>query len=164
MYHFLSGYTAKLAGTEKGLGNEPQVTFSSCFGAPFLPLHPRVYADLLGEKLQRHESQVWLVNTGWTGGPYGVGRRIDLPHTRALVTAALHGELEGVPMRADPYFGFAVPESCPGVPAEILNPGQTWHDAQGYEAQASALVQKFKDNFTQFSGVVSSEVAAAGPY
>ena len=102
-YHFLSGYTAKLAGTEKGLGNEPQTTFSSCFGAPFLPLHPRVYADLLGEKLREHKAQVWLVNTGWTGGPYGVGHRIDLPYTRALVHDALRGELDNCPMRKDPY-------------------------------------------------------------
>jgi phosphoenolpyruvate carboxykinase (ATP) len=163
MYHFLSGYTSKLAGTEKGLGDEPQTTFSSCFGAPFLPLHPRVYADLLGERLQQHNAQVWLVNTGWTGGPYGVGKRIDLPHTRALVTAALSGGLEGVPMRADPYFSFAVPESCPGIPAEILNPRQTWQNPQEYDAQATTLVRKFKENFTRFAGVVSSEVAAAGP-
>ena len=164
MYHFLSGYTAKLAGTEKGVGSEPQVTFSSCFGAPFLPLHPRVYADMLGDKLHQHNAQVWLVNTGWTGGPYGVGKRIDLPFTRAMVTAALRGELEGVPMRTDPYFGLAVPESCPGVPSEVLDPRQTWPNSQEYDAQASALVQKFKDNFTQFSGVVSNEVSAAGPY
>jgi phosphoenolpyruvate carboxykinase (ATP) len=163
LYHFLSGYTAKLAGTEKGLGLEPQVTFSSCFGAPFLPLHPRVYAEMLGEKLRQHSAQVWLVNTGWTGGPCGTGKRIDLPLTRALVTAALRGELRDVPMRSDPFFGFAVPESCPGVPSGLLNPRQTWQDPQEYDACASALVQKFKDNFTQFSGVVSDEIAYAGP-
>jgi phosphoenolpyruvate carboxykinase (ATP) len=163
MYHFISGYTAKLAGTEKGLGDEPQTTFSSCFGAPFLPLAPRVYADLLGEKLQRHHSQVWLVNTGWTGGQYGVGKRIDLPYTRALVRAALDGELDNVPMRVDPYFGFEVPEHCPDVPAEILNPRQTWQNAEAYDQQAQSLAQKFKNNFTQFLGNVSAEVAAAGP-
>ena len=163
MYHFISGYTAKLAGTERGLGAEPQATFSSCFGAPFLPLAPSVYADLLGEKLRQHQSQVWLVNTGWTGGPYGVGERIDLPYTRLLVHAALRGDLEVVPMRIDPYFGFEVPEGCPGVPAEILNPRQTWKDPEAYDQQAQVLAQKFKDNFVQFVGSVTAEVAAAGP-
>jgi phosphoenolpyruvate carboxykinase (ATP) len=163
MYHFISGYTAKLGGTERGLGDEPQATFSSCFGAPFLPLAPGVYADLLGEKLQRYGSQVWLVNTGWTGGPYGVGERMALPATRRLVHAALQGELEGVPMRVDPYFGFAVPAECPGVPSAILNPRLTWKDPQAYDAQAGALAKKFKDNFIQFAGGVSAEVAAAGP-
>jgi phosphoenolpyruvate carboxykinase (ATP) len=163
MYHFISGYTAKLAGTEKELGSEPQTTFSSCFGAPFLPLAPRVYADLLGEKLQHHNAQVWLVNTGWTGGPYGVGKRIDLPHTRALVRAALYGDLDGTPMRVDPYFGFAVPEQCPDVPTEILNPRQTWQDPEAYDRQAQALAQQFKNNFTQYVGNVSPEVAASGP-
>jgi phosphoenolpyruvate carboxykinase (ATP) len=163
MYHFLSGYTAKLAGTERGLGNEPQATFSSCFGAPFLPLATGVYADLLGEKLQKYGSQVWLVNTGWTGGPYGVGERMALPATRRLVHVTLQGELEGAPMRKDPYFGFEVPEECPGVPKAILNPRQTWSDPQAYDAQAQALAQKFKANFMQFAGTVSAEVAAAGP-
>jgi phosphoenolpyruvate carboxykinase (ATP) len=162
-YHFLSGYTAKLAGTEKGLGNEPQTTFSSCFGAPFLPLHPRVYADLLGEKLHEHKAQVWLVNTGWTGGPYGVGHRIDVPYTRALVHDALRGELDNCPMRKDPFFGFDVPSACSGVPSHILDPRQTWDDPEAYDRQAAALVQKFKDNFAQFAAVVSPEVAAAGP-
>ncbi len=163
MYHFISGYTAKLAGTERGLGSEPQATFSSCFGAPFLPLAPGVYARLLGEKLRLHQAQVWLVNTGWTGGPYGVGKRFDLPHTRALVHAALRGDLDGVPMRTDPYFGFQVPEQCPGVPVEILDPSKTWPDAQAYHQQAQALAQKFKDNFKQFEANVTPEVAAAGP-
>jgi phosphoenolpyruvate carboxykinase (ATP) len=163
MYHFISGYTAKLAGTERGLGSEPQATFSSCFGAPFLPLAPGVYARLLGEKLQRHQAQVWLVNTGWTGGPYGVGKRFDLPHTRALVHAALRGDLDGVRMRTDPYFGFQVPEECPGVPVEILDPVKTWPAAQAYHQQAQALAQKFKDNFKQFEANVTPGVAAAGP-
>jgi phosphoenolpyruvate carboxykinase (ATP) len=163
MYHFISGYTAKLAGTERGLGTEPQATFSSCFGAPFLPLAPSVYAGLLGEKLQRHQSQVWLVNTGWTGGPYGVGERISLPYTRQLVHAALRGALDGVPMRKDPYFGFEVPEECPGVPPEILNPRLTWQDSEAYHQQAQALAQKFKENFGQFAGSVAVGIAEAGP-
>ncbi|MCI0521371.1 MAG: phosphoenolpyruvate carboxykinase (ATP) [Chloroflexi bacterium] len=163
MYHFLSGYTAKLAGTEKGLGNEPQTTFSTCFGAPFLPLPASVYAGLLGEKLRKHNAQVWLVNTGWTGGSFGVGKRIDLPYTRALVHAALRGDLDRVPMRVDPFFGFAVPTEAPGVPAKILNPRSTWSDPLAYDQQAQSLAGKFKENFKQFAGVVSAEVAAAGP-
>ena len=163
MYHFISGYTAKLAGTEKGVGSEPQATFSSCFGAPFLPLAPSVYARLLGEKLQKHKAQVWLVNTGWTGGPYGIGKRFDLPHTRALVHAALSGDLAKTSMRTDPYFGFLVPERCPGVPTEILDPAKTWQDGQAYQQQAQNLVQKFKENFVQFAANVTPEVAAAGP-
>jgi phosphoenolpyruvate carboxykinase (ATP) len=163
MYHFLSGYTSKLAGTEKGLGDEPQATFSTCFGAPFLPLHPSVYADLLGEKLQRHQTNVWLVNTGWTGGPYGVGERMSLPYTRAMVNAALNGELEGVPTTADPIFGLALPESCPDVPAEILNPRSTWQDPQAYDDQARKLAQQFKDNFAQYAGHVPEGVVQAGP-
>jgi len=163
MYHFISGYTAKLAGTERGLGAGPQATFSSCFGAPFLPLAPGVYAGLLGERLQQHRSQVWLVNTGWTGGPYGVGQRIALPYTRSLVQAALQGDLETIAMRMDPYFGFEVPEQCPGVPSEILNPRQTWKDPEAYDQQAQIITQKFKDNFAQFASSVTAEVAAAGP-
>lgn len=163
MYHFLSGYTAKLAGTEKGLGSEPQTTFSSCFGAPFLPLPPRAYADLLGDKLRQHQSQVWLVNTGWTGGAFGVGKRMDLPYTRALVHAALNGALDKVPMRTDPYFGFVVPEECPEVPAMLLNPRQTWRDPAEYDRQAQTLAQRFKDNFAQFAGSVTDEIKAAGP-
>jgi phosphoenolpyruvate carboxykinase (ATP) len=163
MYHFISGYTAKLAGTERGLGAEPQATFSSCFGAPFLPLDPSVYAGLLGEKLQRHKSQVWLVNTGWTGGAHGTGERIALPYTRALVHAALQGDLDVITMRTDPNFGFEVPEQCPGVPSEILDPRQTWKDPEAYDRQAKDLAQKFKDNFRQFAGSVTAEVAAGGP-
>ena len=163
MYHFLSGYTAKLAGTEKGLGSEPQATFSTCFGAPFLPLAPRIYAELLGEKLRQHQAQVWLVNTGWTGGPFGVGERINLPYTRRLVSAALNGELDDVPTRTDAYFGLSVPESCPGIPPEVLDPRKTWADAQAYDAQAAALVVKFKENFKKFAGQVSPEINAAGP-
>lgn len=163
MYYFLSGYTSKLAGTEKGLGSEPQATFSACFGAPFLPLHPTVYAKLLGEKIDRHNVKVWLVNTGWTGGPYGVGKRIRLPFTRAMVAAALNGDLDDVPYRTDPIFGLSVPERVPGVPDEMLNPRQTWADQEAYDRQAQQLAHQFRENYKQFSGEISSEVAAAGP-
>jgi phosphoenolpyruvate carboxykinase (ATP) len=167
MYHFLSGYTARMAGTEKGLGSEPQTTFSSCFGAPFLPLPPTVYANLLGEKLSKHNSQVWLVNTGWTGGQHGVGHRIDLPYTRALVRAALNGDFNSVPMRIDPNFNVAVPEQCPEVPSEILNPRQTWINAglggEVYDRQAQLLARKFKENFAQFASDVPVEVTESGP-
>ena len=167
MYHFLSGYTARMAGTEKGLGAEPQTTFSSCFGAPFLPLAPRAYANLLSEKLSQHKAQVWLVNTGWTGGPHGVGHRIDLPYTRALVHATLQGAFNDIPLRIDPYFGVAVPEQCPDVPSEILDPRLTWVNAgvgaEAYDRQAQLLAGKFKENFAQFSGSVSAEVMESGP-
>jgi phosphoenolpyruvate carboxykinase (ATP) len=163
MYYFLSGYTSKLAGTEKGLGSEPQATFSACFGAPFLPLHPSVYARLLGEKLAKHKSNVWLVNTGWTGGPYGVGERMPLPYTRAMISAALRGDLDDVPMTKDPFFGVAIPTVVPGVPAEILQPVQTWQDKAAYETQVRALVARFRENFKQFESDVSQEVIAAGP-
>ena len=151
MYYFLSGYTSKLAGTEKGLGSEPQATFSACFGAPFLPLHPSVYADLLGEKIDRHNAKVWLINTGWTGGPYGVGKRIHLPYTRAMVTAALTGQLDGVPMRKDPFFGIEVPEQVPGVPEEILNPRRTWADPEAYDRQAKMLADRFEENYKRIT-------------
>lgn len=163
MYYFLSGYTSKLAGTEKGLGSEPQATFSTCFGAPFMPLHPKVYAELLGQQLRRNGTQVWLVNTGWTGGPYGVGRRMPLPHTRAMVKAAIHGQLNDVPMRQDPNFGFQVPQACQEVPAELLDPRLTWQNPMAYDTQVKALVASFGENFTQFEGQVPGEVSTAGP-
>jgi phosphoenolpyruvate carboxykinase (ATP) len=163
LYYFLSGYTSKLAGTEKGLGKEPQVTFSTCFGAPFMPLHPKVYANLLGDKLRSHHSRVWLVNTGWSGGPYGIGERIALPFTRAMVRAAMNGDLDSAPMRIDPYFGIPVPEACPGVPAEILDPALNYHDVDDYHARARALAVRFHENFAQFVGHVPSDVAEAGP-
>lgn len=163
MYYFLSGYTSKLAGTEKGVGSEPQVTFSTCFGAPFLPLHPNVYARLLGEKIERHDSQVWLLNTGWTGGPYGVGQRIRLPYTRAMISSVLYGELDNVPMRTDPHFGFAIPEHVPGVPDEILNPRQTWADQAEFDRMVTTLVTRFQENFVQYAGDVSQAVTDAGP-
>ncbi len=162
MYYFLSGYTSKLAGTEKGV-KEPQTTFSTCFGAPFLPLFPSVYANLLGEKIARHNSAVWLINTGWTGGPYGVGSRLSLPYTRAMVRAVLNGSLDGVAMYKDRNFGVAVPESVPGVPSEILHPRHTWADQPAYDQQVRLLIGKFQENFVQFAGQVSPEVSAAGP-
>ena len=162
MYYFLSGYTSKLAGTEKGI-KEPQTTFSTCFGAPFLPLFPTVYANLLGEKIARHKVNVWLVNTGWTGGAYGTGSRIRLPLTRAMIHAVLEGKLEGSPMHIDPFFGLAIPEWVPDVPSEVLNPRQTWANPDEYDRQARLLVGKFQSNFTQFLGQVPVEVANSGP-
>lgn len=162
MYHFLSGYTAKVAGTEKGV-TEPQATFSTCFGAPFMALSPTVYANLLGEKIAQHQVNVWLVNTGWSGGPYGVGQRMKIAHTRAMVNAALKGELAGIPTTPDPIFGVAVPTACPGVPAEVLNPRQTWPDTAAYDAQARKLAGMFAENFKTFTDQVSEEVRAAGP-
>jgi phosphoenolpyruvate carboxykinase (ATP) len=150
VYHFLSGYTSKLGGTEKGLGSEPQATFSACFGAPFLPLDPKVYANLLNEKLQKHTARVWLVNTGWTGGTYGVGKRIALPFTRAMVKAALEGQLDEVELRTDPNFGLQVPKTCPGVPEGVLDPRQTWADKDAYDRKANELKSRFEDNYHQF--------------
>jgi len=162
MYHFLSGYTAKVAGTERGI-TEPQPNFSACFGAPFLPLDPVTYADLLGEKTRKHDAQVWLVNTGWSGGPFGVGHRMELEHTRGMVRAILDGSLADVPTVEDPVFGVQVPESCPHVPSEILQPRNTWEDKDAYDAQAAKLAGMFTDNFQHFQGRVSDEVAGAGP-
>lgn len=162
MYHFLSGYTAKVAGTEKGV-TEPTATFSACFGAPFMTLPPTVYAELLGEKIAQHKVNVWLINTGWTGGPYGVGKRMKLAHTRAMVHAALDGTLADVPMQTDPIFGLAIPTSCPGVPSEVLNPRNTWIDPVAYDAQALKLANMFRENFKAFANAVSPEVVAAGP-
>jgi phosphoenolpyruvate carboxykinase (ATP) len=162
MYHFLSGYTAKVAGTERGV-TEPQATFSACFGSPFMPLAPGRYAEMLGERLERHGATVWLLNTGWTAGPYGVGHRMKLSHTRALVNAALSGALDEVPLRRDPVFGIAVPTSAPGVPSEILDPRSTWSDPAAYDKQASALAAMFHENFTRFAANVSEAIRAGGP-
>ncbi|MCB1055254.1 MAG: phosphoenolpyruvate carboxykinase (ATP), partial [Acidobacteria bacterium] len=162
MYHFLSGYTAKVAGTERGV-TEPTATFSACFGAPFMPLHPGVYAEMLGERLRRHGSKVWLINTGWTGGPHGVGRRMRLAHTRRMVTAALGGELDEVETRVDPIFGLEIPLHIEGVPAEILDPRRTWADAAAYDDDAKRLAKMFHDNFGQFADGVSDEIKNAGP-
>jgi len=152
MYHFLSGYTAKVAGTEKGV-TEPKATFSTCFGAPFLPLAPSRYARMLGERIARHDARVWLVNTGWTGGPYGVGKRMKIAYTRAMIRAALSGALDGVPYERDPMFNLDVPASSPSVPSDVLKPRQTW----------AKLAKMFADNFKTFEGGVTAEVLAAGP-
>jgi phosphoenolpyruvate carboxykinase (ATP) len=162
MYHFLSGYTAKVAGTERGV-TEPTATFSTCFGAPFMALSPTVYADLLGEKITRHGVCVWLVNTGWSGGPYGVGQRMKIAHTRALIDAALSGALRDVPTIGDPHFGIAVPASCPGVPADVLWPRNTWADPAAYDTQAHTLARMFAENFRSYADRVGPDVRAAGP-
>jgi phosphoenolpyruvate carboxykinase (ATP) len=162
MYHFLSGYTAKVAGTERGV-TEPQPNFSTCFGAPFMPLRPGVYAELLGRKIEAHDAKVWLVNTGWTGGPHGVGRRMKLAHTRRMIHAALNGELDDAPMTEEPYFGLMVPQHVADVPDDILMTRNTWDDKEAYDAQATRLVEMFQNNFHQFEDLVSDEVKAAGP-
>jgi len=162
MYHFLSGYTAKVAGTERGV-TEPQATFSACFGAPFLPRHPGVYADMLGEKLREHGAKVWLVNTGWSGGGHGVGSRMKLAHTRAMVNAALAGDLEGAEFASDPVFGVDVPVSVPGVPDEVLRPRDTWADGEAYAAAAAELAAMFRANFEKFADDAGEAVSAAGP-
>ena len=163
MYHFLSGYTAKVAGTEKGLGNEPQATFSTCFGAPFMPRHPSVYGNLLKDKIAQHNVDCWIVNTGWTGGEFGTGERMPIKVTRALLNAALDGSLSKVPMVVDPNFGFEVPTSVAGVPDEILNPRSTWADADAYDAKAQGLVKQFIENFAKFEDYVDDKVRAAAP-
>ena len=162
MYHFLSGYTAKVAGTEKGV-TEPSATFSTCFGAPFLPLNPNVYARMLGEKIARHQARVWLVNTGWTGGPHGVGSRMKIAHTRAMIRAALSGALDSVAYRRHPVFNVEMPTSCPDVPAGVLDPRSTWQDGAAYDEQATRLAAMFVDNFRTFAGDVDAAVVAAGP-
>ena len=162
MYHFLSGYTARVAGTEKGV-TEPKATFSTGFGAPFLPLNPNVYAKMLGERIATHHARVWLVNTGWTGGPYGVGTRMRIAHTRAMITAALGGQLESVSYRKDPVFNIDVPASCPGVPNEVLDPRSTWPDAPAYDEQARKLAKMFVENFKTFENDVAPSVKEAGP-
>ena len=163
MYHFLSGYTAKVAGTEKGMGAEPQATFSTCFGAPFMPRHPSVYGNMLRKLIAKHEVDCWLVNTGWTGGKYGTGHRMPIRATRALLDAALSGQLKGQPFRSDPIFGFQVPTALAGVDPKILNPRDTWVDKAAYDAQARALVDMFNKNFTKFESHVDAEVKAAAP-
>ncbi len=162
MYHFLSGYTAKVAGTERGV-TEPTATFSTCFGEPFMPLTPATYAQMLGERLRRHGARAWLVNTGWTGGPYGVGSRMSLPATRALVRAALAGKLEDAPMRQDPFFGLSYPVQAPGVPPELLDPRNAWSDPQAYDAAAAKLVEMFRANFRSGFDDLPDEVRSAGP-
>jgi phosphoenolpyruvate carboxykinase (ATP) len=162
MYQFISGYTAKVAGTETGV-TEPKPTFSACFGAPFLPLHPGKYADMLGQKMAKHHANVWLVNTGWTGGAYGVGNRMKLSYTRAMISAALNGSLDNAETTIDPVFGFAIPRHIAGVPDEILIPRNTWTDKTAYDEKAKYLAGLFVKNFDKYANGVSNEVKAAGP-
>jgi phosphoenolpyruvate carboxykinase (ATP) len=162
MYHFLSGYTAKVAGTERGV-TEPKAAFSACFGAPFLPLPPSTYATMLGEKMEQHDSQCWLVNTGWTGGAYGAGKRMKLSYTRAMIDAVLSGELDDADLRTDPVFGLHIPKHIPGVPDEVLDPRGTWSDATAYDAAAAKLAGMFRENFRKFEDNVAAGVKAAGP-
>jgi phosphoenolpyruvate carboxykinase (ATP) len=163
MYHFLSGFTAKVAGTEKGLGNEPEPNFTTSFGAPFMPRHPSEYGNLLRDLISHHHADCWLVNTGWTGGAYGVGKRMPIKATRALLSAALDGTLAGAEMRIDPHFRFRVPVNVPGVEAKILNPRDTWSDPAAYDRQAVKLVKMFRDNFTKFEAHVGPDVREAAP-
>ncbi len=158
MYHFLSGYTARVAGTEKGLSNAPEATFSTCFGAPFMPRHPTVYAKMLGTRIKEHGAQCWLVNTGWSGGTYGVGRRMPIHYTRALLRAALDGRLAAASVRKDPNFGLMVPEGCPEVPGEVLDPRGTWSDKKAYDETARELTRRFAANFAEFEPFVGGEV------
>jgi phosphoenolpyruvate carboxykinase (ATP) len=162
MYHFMSGYTARLAGTEKGV-TEPSPVFSACYGAPFMPLHPQRYAELLGKKMREYNSKAWLINTGWTGGPYGEGERMSIAHTRAIVNAVLDGQLNGVATETDPVFGLQVPLECPNVPAEILNPRNTWKEQKKYDRQAQHLAAEFNKNFEKFAEDVSEDILAAAP-
>ncbi|HMS30288.1 MAG TPA: phosphoenolpyruvate carboxykinase (ATP) [Saprospiraceae bacterium] len=162
MYHFISGYTAKVAGTETGV-TEPKATFSACFGAPFLPLHPTTYAQMLGERIERYNPKIWLVNTGWTGGSYGVGSRMKLKYTRAMITAALAGQLENVEVARDDIFGLSYPTSCPDVPPEVLNPRNTWEDKDAYDKQANMLAGLFNTNFEKYKAKASASTLAAAP-
>ena len=162
MYQFISGYTAKVAGTEAGI-LEPKSTFSACFGAPFFPLHPGKYAAMLGKKMKESNVKVWLINTGWSGGAYGVGNRIKLPYTRAMITAALQGDLENVTFDKHPLFGFEMPTTCPGVPSEILNPRNTWEDKEAYDTKATDLGMQFISNFKKYAEGVTEEILSAAP-
>lgn len=162
MYHFINGYTAKVAGTEVGV-KEPQATFSACFGAPFLPLHPMQYARLLAQKVEKHDVNVWLINTGWTGGPYGVGQRMKLQYTRRMVNAVLYGELDGVEFVQEPFFGLMIPTSVPEVLDEVLNPRDTWADKDAYDTKARELAAQFTENFKKYQDQAGADVLAGGP-
>jgi phosphoenolpyruvate carboxykinase (ATP) len=162
MYQFISGYTAKIAGTEEGV-TEPKPTFSACFGAPFLPLHPGMYAAMLGEKMKKNKVNVWLINTGWTGGPYGVGQRIKLAYTRAIITAVLENKLDIAEFKNDEIFGMAIPTECPGVPADILVPCNTWQDKNAYEKKAKYLAGLFVRNFEKYADGVDENILSAAP-
>jgi phosphoenolpyruvate carboxykinase (ATP) len=160
-YHFISGYTAKLAGTEVGV-KEPKATFSAGFGAPFLPRHPQEYARMLGDRLDEHDVPVWLVNTGWTGGPYGVGERMNINHTRSMVRAAVAGPLNDVPMVRDPNFDLMVPSTCPDVPSDVLQPRETWADKDAYDRQAQQLLSMFEENFEKYRAGDTGDETTAG--
>lgn len=160
MYHFISGYTAKVAGTERGI-TEPQATFSPCFGGPFMVLHPTVYAKLLGEKIKKHNVDIWLINTGWSGGPYGIGSRIRIPYTRTMVKAALNGSLKNIQTKKDPIFNVLIPVSCPGIPQEILEPRNTWADKEAYDKKAKELLEMFEKNFKEYG---AEKLVRAGVY
>jgi phosphoenolpyruvate carboxykinase (ATP) len=162
MYQFISGYTARVAGTEAGV-TEPRSTFSACFGAPFLPLHPGQYAAMLGKKMKEYNVNVWMINTGWNGGPYGVGHRMKLSYTRAMITAALEGKLEDVNYEPHPVFGMMMPVECPGVPSEVLNPRNTWKDKNEYDLKAKHLAMEFINNFEKYASEVEEEIHEAGP-
>ena len=162
MYHFISGYTAKVAGTEEGI-TEPSTTFSACFGAPFLPLHPTRYAELLGEKMKNSKVNVWLVNTGWSGGPYGIGSRLSLKYTRSLITAAIEGDLNNVEYSTHEVFGLDMPTKCINVPSEILSPKKTWEDKDAYDLKANELAQAFNSNFEKYSDFASQEMLDSAP-
>jgi phosphoenolpyruvate carboxykinase (ATP) len=163
LYQFISGYTAKVGGTEVGLGEEPEITFSTCFGAPFMVHHPSVYAELLRRKIERHEVNCWLLNTGWVGGPYGVGKRISIRYTRAMLNAALTGELLDVEYMTDPIFGFDVPKSCPDVPDKVLDPASSWPNRKTYMDKYKQLAARFIDNFKKFAPDTPDSVVSAGP-
>ena len=163
LYQFISGYTSKIAGTEVGLGKEPEITFSACFGGPFMVHHPYKYAELLKRKIERYGATCWLVNTGWVGGPYGIGKRISIKYTRALLNAALSGKLADVQYKQDPIFGFEVPASCPNVPGEVLDPSSSWHDKKEYDRRYKDLAMRFKQNFGKFTDGTPQEVVVAGP-
>ncbi len=162
MFHFISGYTAKVAGTEAGI-IDPVATFSACFGAPFLPLHPTKYAEMLGERMEKHNVRVWLINTGWTGGPFGVGSRMKLKYTRAMITAALRGELDTVDYTQHAVFGLSMPNNCPNVPSEVLHPRNTWADKAAYDSKARELAKKFNDNFVKYADKANAEILSAAP-
>ena len=162
MYHFLSGYTAKVAGTEVGI-TEPTATFSACFGAPFMPLHPTRYAEMLGERMEAHDVRIWLVNTGWSGGGYGVGSRMKLKYTRAMIGAAMRGELDAVASHTDDTFGLEFPTACPGVPGELMNPRDAWADKAAYDAAAAHLAGLFAKNFKPFEEMASAAILEAAP-
>ena len=163
LYQFISGYTSKVGGTEVGLRDEPEMTFSACFGGPFMVHHPYRYAELLKNKIERYDAKCWLVNTGWVGGPYGVGKRISIRHTRNLLNAALNGKLDNVKYQKDPIFGFEVPMECPEVPSDVLDPSSSWSDKEEYDRRYKDLAMRFKQNFGKFEDQTPKEVIEAGP-